>query len=85
MGRGLVILVVVLGVAFWLSSIMARRKRERELSVEWEAQGGHGIRSDYVADGLARYDRSLRRWMLLAIMVVPLALVACIVYVVNFM
>ena len=85
MGRGLVILVAVLGGAFWVSSVMARRKRARELSVEWEATGGHGVRSHYVADGLARYDRSMRRWALLAIMVVPLAVVVCIVYVVNFM
>lgn len=85
MARGLMILVVVLAVAFWLSSTMARRKRARELSVEWEAGSGHGARDVYVAAGLSEYDRSIRRWSLLAILVVPLAAVVVIVYVVNFM
>lgn len=85
MGRGLMILVAVLAVVFWISSVMARRKRARELSIEWEAEGGHGYRESYVEAGLAAYDRSMRRWALLAILVVPLAVIVVIVYVVNFM
>ena len=85
MGRGLLILIAVLSIAFWISSISARRKRARELGVEWLEKGGPGRKESYVEAGLAVYDRSMRRWALLAIYAVPLAAIVCIIYVVNFM
>lgn len=75
---------VVLTVIYWSVSFYSRAVRRDKLEALWEENGAIGDRDSFVSDGLAEYDRSLRRRLILGIYVVPAVIVAGIVYLVNY-
>ncbi|OWU86198.1 hypothetical protein ATO6_04945 [Oceanicola sp. 22II-s10i] len=78
---GFVILTVIYAaVSFW-----SRQVRRGKLRKRWEEDGRPGELETYVEEGLEDYDDSFRRKLILLVYLVPLAAVATIIYVVNFM
>lgn len=75
---------VVLTVIYWSVSFYSRAARREKLEALWEEKGAIGDRDGFVRAGLAEYDRSLRRRLILGIYVVPAVIVAGIVYLVNY-
>ena len=82
--RLLAIGAVVLTPIYAALSIWSRRVRRRRLEAAWDAAQGPDGRDAYVAEGLAEYDRSLRRKLILGVYVLPLCLIGLIVYLTNF-
>jgi Ca2+/Na+ antiporter len=86
---GLIRLVVfgfiILTVIYVVLSITSRRAERKRLEQEWELEGMAGEKDDHVRAGLASYDTSLRRKLILGVYFVPLAVIGTIVYVVNYM
>jgi hypothetical protein len=76
---------VILTVIFVIWSIVARRAERRRLEEEWEIEGLAGEKEAHVREGLAVYERSLRRRLIFGVYLVPLAVIGTIVYVVNYM
>jgi hypothetical protein len=76
---------VVLTVIFVIWSLVARGAERRRLAQEWEVEGRGGERETYVREGLAVYERSLRRRLIFGVYLVPLVVIGTIVYVVNYM
>jgi hypothetical protein len=76
---------IIQTVIFVVLSVMSRRAERRRLEQEWELEGHGGEKKDYVREGLAVYDRSLRRKLIFGVYLVPLAVIGTIVYVVNYM
>jgi hypothetical protein len=76
---------VILTVIFVIWSLAARRAERRRLGEEWEIEGLAGEKETYVREGLAVYERSLRRRLIFGVYLVPLAVIGTIVYVVNYM
>ena len=76
----LILSVIYVVVSFWSRSV-----RRRKLEQEWNDTGRPGDKDTYVTQGMAQYDRSLRRKLILLIYVVPVAVVSVIIYVTNFM
>ena len=62
---------VVLTVIYWSVSFYSRAVRRDKLEALWEERGAIGDKDSFVAAGLAEYDRSLRRRLILAIYIVP--------------
>ena len=58
--------------------------RRRKLEEQWAEEGRVGDRDAFVREGLEEYDGSLRRKLIVGVYVVPLALIAVIIYLVNF-
>lgn len=79
------ILMVVLTALYLIVSIWSRRVRRAKLEARWDEEGREGDRAAFVRAGLKEYDGSLRRKLILGIYIVPLAAIAAIVYVVNYM
>ncbi|WP_407682087.1 hypothetical protein [Pseudodonghicola flavimaris] len=82
--RLLIPLLLVLSVAYVAVSIYSRQRRRAKLIAHWRRKGLTGDREAFVRRGLAQYDRSFRRRLILAIYAVPLGLIAIIVYYTNF-
>lgn len=86
---GLIRLVVfgfaILTVIYIVLSVTARRAERKRLAQEWDLEGIAGEKEAYVREGLADYDRSLRRKLILGVYAVPLVVIGTIVYVVNYM
>lgn len=75
---------VVLSVIYVALSIYSRSVRREKLEEAWEAQGQPGAREDFVRDGLADYDASLRRKLILGVYVIPVIVVGTLIYAINF-
>ena len=85
MFRLLVLGYLAITVIYLLLSLYSRSLRREKLEKEWAAKGSIGERADFVRDGLAAYDSSLRRKALALVFVVPLVVVGVMLYVTNFM
>ena len=83
--RLLVFGFVILTVIFVLWSLLARGAERRRLAQQWELEGMAGDREAWMREGLAVYERSLRRKLIFGVYLVPLAVIGTIVYVVNYM
>lgn len=83
--RLLFILMVVLTIVYVALSIYSRSVRRAKLAAHWERKGLTGDRDAFIRRGLEKYDRSFRRKLILGVYIVPLLLIAIIIYVTNFM
>lgn len=84
LARLFLIAFVILTVIYISLSFYSRARARDRLEAEWDAGDKSGPREAYVQNGLADYDGSLRRRLILGVYVVPMCLVALIIYVVNF-
>jgi hypothetical protein len=73
-----------LSVVYLVLRIYARSLRREALEREFDAGGIAGTREHHVAAGLARYEGSLRRRLLWLVYIIPMALMAVTIYLVNY-
>ncbi|TDK48944.1 hypothetical protein [Antarcticimicrobium luteum] len=86
MFRFLLPLLIVLTVVYVVLSIYSRRVRRRKLAERWDSKDVLTVdRETFIRRGLERYDRSFRRKLILGVYIVPLTLIAILIYVTNFM
>ena len=83
--RLFVIAFVVLSVIYVYLSIRKRWQARNELEAEFDAGGVEGDRDTYIEEGMREYQSSLRRKLILGVYVVPLLVVATLIYVMNYM
>lgn len=76
--------LVGLSIVYVAVSIWSRRVRRGKLEREWDEEIGVGDREAFVRRGLAEYDGSLRRKLILGVYVVPMVFVGTIIYLVNY-
>lgn len=89
---GLIRLTVIGFVALTLVyisvSLYSRSVRRERLENHWAERHSDGgtdeDRAEFVHRGLRRYDKSMRRRLILLVYVIPVIVVATIVYVMNF-
>ncbi|TDE37861.1 hypothetical protein [Antarcticimicrobium sediminis] len=84
--RFLLPLLVGLTVIYIVVSIYSRLRRRRKLAQRWDSKDVLTVdRETFIKRGLERYDRSFKRKLILGVYIVPLTVIAIIVYVTNFM
>lgn len=74
----------ILTVIYIALSIWSRRVRRGKLRREWQDTGRPGEEDAYIEAGLKEYDGSLRRKLIWGVYIVPMAVIAAIVYWTNF-
>jgi len=84
LARLLIVGFVVCTVFYVVLSIYSRRVRRGKLEAWYEEEGRPGDRDAYIAQGMANYDASLRKKLILGVYVVPFSLIAAIIYFTNF-
>lgn len=61
------------------------RSRRRDLMArDWQKAGRPGDRDAYIAEGMAQYERSLRRKLLWLVYILPVTAVALVIWLTNF-
>ncbi|MCA0920513.1 hypothetical protein [Pseudooceanicola nanhaiensis] len=75
---------VVLTVLYVIVSIWSRETRRAKLKARWKAEGRTGDRRAWMREELEDYDQSFRRKLILLIYIVPVMVVAFLIYYVNF-
>ncbi len=76
---------LILGVIYILLAIYLRSLWREKLERKWDEEVRQGDRDAYIREGMKRYDRSLRRRLLILVFVIPALVVGFMLYVVNFM
>jgi len=75
---------VVLTVVYFLVSIYSRSVRRETLEKHFDAGDIEGDRDAYIADGMQRYEKGLRKRLLWLIYVLPMLAFIAIIYILNF-
>jgi hypothetical protein len=75
---------IALTVVYVCLSLYSRAVRKGKLRIEWFEGSQDQPLDVFLAEGLAEYDKSLRRKLILSVYVIPVILVSVIVYLTNF-
>jgi hypothetical protein len=75
---------LALTVFYWLLSIYFRSVERERLEKDYDDGGVAGDRDAFIAQGLAAFDRSLKRKLVLLVYIVPTVVVAALVWILNF-
>lgn len=75
---------VGLSVIYILVRIYARSLRREALEKQFDRGGIPGPRQEFIDNGLARYEHSLRRRLLWLVYIIPMVLMAVTIYLVNY-
>ena len=75
---------LVLSVVYLALSFYARTGKRRALQDEFAESGAAGDAEAFVQRGLQDYEKRLRRKLILGVYVVPLGVVALMIYLTNF-
>jgi hypothetical protein len=84
LARLIIVGFVVLSILYVIISVWSRLTRRRKLIRAWEAEGKPGDRDEYLRQGLEDYDDSFRPKLILLVYIVPVVVVALIIYLTNF-
>jgi len=74
---------LALTVVYLLVSAYSRSVRREKLEKRFDAGGEPGDRDAFVEQGMQAYQNGLRRRLILLVYVIPIAIVAITVYLVN--
>ncbi|WP_372841748.1 hypothetical protein [Phaeovulum sp.] len=77
--------LIGLTAIYWLVAIYARSTERERLEKHWDKKRPEAApdREAYIEAGMAEYEKSLRRKLIWLVYVVPMAVVAVIIYIVN--
>lgn len=75
---------VALTVVYFLVSIYSRSVRRERLEKKFDAGGIEGDRSAYIENGMAKYEKGLRKRLLWLIYILPTLAFLATIYALNF-
>lgn len=75
---------VILTIVYFIMGIYWRSLRREDLEKEFDAGGKDGERSAYIAEGMARYEKGLKKRLLWLIYILPTVAFVAIIYILNF-
>ena len=81
--RVLFVFFLVLVAIYLLLSLVLRLAERRRLAEEWEAGDQLVERDLFLQEGMATYDRSLRKKLLWLVIVLPMAGLLLLLYLLN--
>ena len=84
LARLMVVGFIVLSVIYVCLSLYSRAVRKGKLRAEWNEGPQEKSLDEFLDEGLAEYDTSLRRRLILGVYVIPVILVSVVIYLTNF-
>ncbi len=84
LARLMVVGFIVLSVIYVCLSLYSRAVRKGKLRAEWNEGPQEQSLDEFLDEGLAEYDTSLRRRLILGVYVIPVILVSVVIYLTNF-
>lgn len=73
-----------LSVVYLLVSVYSRSLRREKLEKRFDRGGIPGDRATYIRHGMAMYEKSRRRRLILLVYIIPMAVMAVTIYLVNY-
>ena len=75
---------IALGMLYLGLSWYFRSTHRARMEKDWETAGRPGNRAAYIEEGMAQYERSLRRRLLWLVFILPVAAVMLLIWLTNF-
>jgi hypothetical protein len=75
--------LVLLSVAYFLVSVYSRSVRREKLEKRFDAGGIEGPRDAYIEQGMAAYEKGLRKRLIWLVYIIPMVAMAATVYIIN--
>jgi ABC-type multidrug transport system permease subunit len=71
-------------IMFFLLNLYSRSVQREELEKEWDATQSPGDRDEFIASGMAAYEKGLRKKLIWLVYVLPTLAVIAAIYLLNF-
>ncbi|WP_050522143.1 hypothetical protein [Pseudorhodobacter wandonensis] len=71
-------------IMFFLLNLYSRSVQREELEKEWDATQSPGDREEFIASGMAAYEKGLRKKLIWLVYVLPTLAVIAAIYLLNF-
>lgn len=81
--RSIMLWIVVLPLVHWIVAIYWRSLRREALEKDFDDGGEAGTREEFIARGMAAYEHSLRKKILVLVYILPILAVVAIAWAVN--
>lgn len=79
--RNIIFIFLILSAIYALLSISGRYKARKRLESKYNAEGSSAeSKQDYLAKGLTVYDRSMRPKLFLFVFILPILIIATLIY-----
>ena len=75
---------IAMTIMYVLLSIYSRSTQREELEKMWDAAQGPGDRDEFIAQGMAAYEKGLRKKLIWLVYVLPTLAVIAAIYFLNF-
>lgn len=82
--RLLIVGGIALGALYIGLSWYFRSAHRERMEKDWEAAGRPGDRAAYIEEGMAQYERSLRRRLLWLVFILPVTALGLVIWLTNF-
>ncbi len=82
--RNVVIIFLVLSAIYVALSLRARLKQRDKLSAEFESSDKLVDKQEFVASGLQKYNKSFRPKLIFGVYLVPIAIIAVLIYLAQY-
>jgi len=82
--RNLILIVFILAVIYAILSISGRYKARKRLEAEYDANHIDMPKADYLAQGLTRYDRSMKPKLYLFVFILPAGIIGTLIYLAQY-
>lgn len=81
--RMIILWLVALPLVHWIVALWARSVRREALERDFDDGGEPGTREEFIAAGMAAYEHSLRKKILVLVYILPILAVVMIAWAVN--
>lgn len=81
--RMIILWLVVLPLVHWIVAVYARSVRREALERDFDDGGEAGTREEFIARGMADYEHSLKKKILVLVYILPVLAVVAIAWAVN--
>jgi len=82
--RNLVFIVLILSAVYAVLSISGRHKAKKRLKAEYDAEQLGVSQKEYLARGLAKYDRSMKPKLFLFVFILPIVIIAGLMFLAQY-
>lgn len=82
--KNLVIIVAVLTAVYWALTYIGRKRAADKVRGDFNAETTELSEADYMAQGIAKYQKSLRRKLIVGVYLIPLFFAGVLIYLAQY-
>lgn len=82
--RNIVVILLILSVIYVVLSVSSRARQKQKLTSSYEAMQHEEPKTEYIAKGMQKYERSLKPKLIAGVFLFPLFIAALLAYLAQY-